>query len=156
MRALNRSGCWFLSLIKEKSWSVKIVNGYVLNNQVRSDLCKDCAATPTLVVGNYGDPDLLLYGCNGHKCKHVLIRMKFSDADQTAFTQIPVAVSSSVADFQEIAPTARFGSNHNFLLPWSCMPSCNHKTLKEDSFCSRIGLGSVGTALVVRHLMHLP
>jgi hypothetical protein len=66
-----------LSFVKVKSWSVKVVDGYILNDQVRSAQCKGCDSAAKLVVGNNDDPNLILYGCGGHKCKHTLIRMDF-------------------------------------------------------------------------------
>ncbi len=93
-----------MSIFKEKSWSVKLVEGYVLNNLVRSDHCKGCASNTNLVVNNTGTPDLLLYGCNGHKCKHILIRMKFPAVDQAVFTQTqkPLILKSPLMALQEI------------------------------------------------------
>ena len=91
-------------MYKEKSWSVKLVEGYVLNNLVRSNHCKGCDSTARLVVNNNGNPDLLLYGCNGHKCKHILIRMKFPEVDQAVFAQSqnPVTLRSPIMALQEI------------------------------------------------------
>ena len=65
-----------MNLIKEKSW---LVDGYVLNARVRSDRCKDCLFNPQMVSGNNDDPDLLLYGCDTVKCKHVLIRVNLAE-----------------------------------------------------------------------------
>ena len=70
-----------MSFYKVKSWSVKVVDGYILNNQVRSAQCKGCDSATKLVVGNNDDPNLILYGCGGHKCKHTLIRMDFGAAN---------------------------------------------------------------------------
>ena len=67
---------------KEKSWTVKLVGGYVADNQVKSRLCKGCSSTAKLVVGNNFDPDLSLYGCNQHKCKHMLIRLKLHSENE--------------------------------------------------------------------------
>ncbi len=64
------------SFFKEKSWSVRLANGFVLNGDVRSNRCSDCNNSPILLLGNCSDPDLLLYGCTGHKCKHTLIRVR--------------------------------------------------------------------------------
>jgi hypothetical protein len=73
-----------LCFYKVKSWSVKVVDGYILNNQVRSVQCKGCDSATKLVVGNNDDPNLILYGCGGHKCKHTLIRMDFGAANSWA------------------------------------------------------------------------
>ena len=81
---------------KEKSWSVKLLSGFISNNQVRSDKCKGCASSTQLIVGNNDDPNLALWGCNGHKCKHILIRMKFEPQN---FAEI-VAFSQPVTDIE--------------------------------------------------------
>jgi hypothetical protein len=62
---------------KEKSWSVRLIGGYLLNGMVRADLCKGCDASTSIVARNNGNPNLLLFGCNGNKCKHRLIRISF-------------------------------------------------------------------------------
>jgi hypothetical protein len=93
-----------MSLVKEKSWSVRLVKGYVLNSQVRADRCRGCESTTKPVLGNNGDPDLFLYGCSGHKCKHILIRTKVSYADRTEVA-IPEISVSDMSELQEIAPT---------------------------------------------------
>ncbi len=62
---------------KEKSWSVKLTGGYLLNGMVRADLCKGCEASTSIVARNNGNPNLLLFGCNGNKCRHRLIRISF-------------------------------------------------------------------------------
>jgi hypothetical protein len=54
-----------------------------------------------MILGNNDDPDMFLYGCSGHKCKHVLIRLKFIETDQIVPLPMPVAVTS-VAVFQEV------------------------------------------------------
>jgi hypothetical protein len=97
--------CRFLSLVKEKSWSVKLVNGYILNSQVKADHCKGCESTARLVAGNNDNPDLLLYGCYGHRCKHVLIRVRVPDAYPTVSIQNSELLESSMVDFQSVAPT---------------------------------------------------
>jgi predicted nucleic acid-binding Zn ribbon protein len=63
-------------MMKEKSWSVRLVSGSILDNKVKTYQCKDCQSTAKLVLVNKDDPNLLLYGCNGNKCKHALIRVK--------------------------------------------------------------------------------
>ena len=88
-----------------KSWSVNLVEGYVLNNLVRSDHCKGCESTTHLIVNNNGNPDIQLYGCNAQKCKHVLIRMKFPAVDQSVFTpsQNPVTLRAPIMAIQQIS-----------------------------------------------------
>ena len=93
-----------MSFPKEKSWSVKLVDGYVLNSQIRANRCKGCDYTSKLLVSNNGNPDLLLYGCNTHKCRHILIRMKFSEVDQAVLRQPDISVTSA-AELQEIVHT---------------------------------------------------
>jgi len=66
-----------LSLLKEKSWSIRLIDGYISGNQVRSKSCGNCESVSRLVANNYGDPNMVLYGCTGHKCKNKLIRLKF-------------------------------------------------------------------------------
>ncbi len=90
-----------MSWAKHKSWSVILVDGHILNGEVRADHCRNCDSKTKIISGNNGDPDLFLYGCSGHKCKNVLIRMKFIEADQIVPVSLPVAVTS-VAVFQEI------------------------------------------------------
>jgi hypothetical protein len=75
-----------MSLFKEKSWSVKLVNGYVLDSQVKAERCRGCESTAKPVTGNNSDKDMMLYGCNGHKCRHMLIRMNFADISPVQFT----------------------------------------------------------------------
>jgi len=81
-----------LSFVKVKSWSVKVVDGYILNDQVRSAQCKGCDSATKLVVGNNDDPNLILYGCGDHKCKHTLIRMNFSSENTWSATSAKVAI----------------------------------------------------------------
>ena len=64
--------------VKEKSWSSRIVEGYFFNGKVRAEQCEGCTSSCDLVTFGCGNPNSLLYGCNGHKCKHVLIRVKFT------------------------------------------------------------------------------
>lgn len=104
------SGVGMLGFFREKSWTVRLVNGYILDNQVRADQCRDCDSNTKLVVSSNSDPDLLLYGCKGHKCKHILIRVKFPEENQTPLTLAPLTVRSTVANFQEITQTVWFGA----------------------------------------------
>ena len=94
-----------LGFFREKSWAVRLVNGYILDSQVKADQCRDCDSNTKLVVSNNNDPDLLLYGCNGHKCKHILIRIKFPEENQTLLIVPPLTARSTVANFQEITQT---------------------------------------------------
>jgi hypothetical protein len=63
---------------KEKSWSLKVIDGHVANNRVRAEQCVDCKSNCELVSYNRNNPNLVLYGCKGHKCKHTVIRLKFA------------------------------------------------------------------------------
>jgi hypothetical protein len=64
--------------IKEKSWSSRVVEGFFHNGQVRAKQCEECVSSCNLVSFGCGDPNSLLYGCSGQKCKHILIRVKFT------------------------------------------------------------------------------
>jgi hypothetical protein len=97
-----------LGMFKEKSWSVRLVNGYILNNQVKSDLCKGCESATKLIAGNNDDPDLLLFGCAGHRCKHVLIRLKFFEADHSTLVQSLPVFGSTIGFPQVISSSAQF------------------------------------------------
>src|SRR5512147_1607967 len=95
-----------LGLVKEKSWSVRLAGGYLLNGVVRADLCKDCEASTTIVARNNSNPNLLLFGCNGTKCKHRLIRFNFTqeedsesiEADKPEDFQFNQSSSTSIKD----------------------------------------------------------
>jgi hypothetical protein len=87
-----------LSFLKEKSWSIRLANGFVLNGNVKSDRCLGCDNSPRLLLGNCSDPNLLLYGCTGHKCKHTLIRVRVGsnnqdDAEMLKSPEIPLLKS---------------------------------------------------------------
>jgi len=71
--------------IKEKSWSVRLIEGYVLNDQVRAQRCENCRSTTEILVANYGNPNLLLYGCKESKCKHRMLRLDFEAGVQNEF-----------------------------------------------------------------------
>lgn len=63
--------------IKEKSWSVFLVKGYVYKDQVRAKRCENCKSTTKALTTNHHNPNLLLYGCRDSKCKHHLLRLDF-------------------------------------------------------------------------------
>ena len=75
-------GSIFFMLVpfKEKSWSVLLVKGHVLNGQVRADLCEDCKSLSEVLATNYSDGNLLLYGCKDSKCKHRMLRLDFNES----------------------------------------------------------------------------
>jgi hypothetical protein len=66
-----------LGLLNEKSWSIRLIDGYISGNQVKSKSCGNCESVSRLVANNFSDPNMVLYGCTGHKCKNKLIRLKF-------------------------------------------------------------------------------
>ncbi len=63
--------------LREKSWSVLLVKGYVMNDQVRAPRCENCKSTTEALTANHNNPNLLLYGCKDTKCKHRLVRLDF-------------------------------------------------------------------------------
>ena len=67
--------------IREKSWSVLLIKGYVMNDQVRAERCENCKSTTEVLTSNQGNPNLLLYGCKDLKCKHRMLRLNFEDGD---------------------------------------------------------------------------
>lgn len=73
----NKGDYELLSVFKEKSWSVRLVDGYILGNQVKGTHCDNCEGMSKLVANNFSNPNMVLFGCNGHKCKHRLIRLYF-------------------------------------------------------------------------------
>jgi hypothetical protein len=70
--------------VKEKSWSVKLFDGRIMNGRVLSGHCENCAGTSQVVAHNFGDADLVLFGCNNRRCKHTLIRMRIGPEEATA------------------------------------------------------------------------
>lgn len=65
------------SFVKDKSWSVRLIDGYILGNHVKGKSCGTCESVSKLVANNFANPNMVLYGCDGHKCKHTLIRVNF-------------------------------------------------------------------------------
>ena len=64
-------------LLREKSWSVKLVQGYISKDRVRASHCDTCQAVCNLMLRNRGNPNLVLFGCSLSKCQHKLIRFDF-------------------------------------------------------------------------------
>lgn len=62
---------------KEKSWSVLLIKGYILDDQVRAKRCEHCKSITEVLTKNYNNPNLLLYGCKDSKCRHRLLRLDF-------------------------------------------------------------------------------
>ena len=75
-----------LSSFKEKSWSVMLVRGYILNNQVRAERCENCKSISQALTTNCSNPNLLLYGCKDSKCKHRLMRLDFNTGTEKLLT----------------------------------------------------------------------
>lgn len=75
------------STVKEKSWSVQLVKGYVLNDEVRAERCLNCKSTTQVLAASYHNPNLLLYGCSNSKCKHRLLRLDFDKQTPTRLLQ---------------------------------------------------------------------
>ncbi len=92
-----------MSIYKEKSWSVKLVEGHVSGDQVRSERCKGCDRTPNLIIGNNDEVNLLLYGCGGHKCKHNLIRIDLNRENKTEPLMIVASTAEAIAVGEELA-----------------------------------------------------
>lgn len=70
------------SLLKEKSWSVKLVQGHISKDRVRASHCDTCQAACSLMVRNCSNPNLVLFGCSLSKCQHKLIRFDFGAEPQ--------------------------------------------------------------------------
>ncbi len=79
------------SFSREKSWSVRLTNGYVLDGQVKSARCRGCERKPKLLIGNDNNPDLVLFGCEGSRCRHTLIRMNLRQASEQKMLMIKLA-----------------------------------------------------------------
>jgi hypothetical protein len=71
-----------LQSFKDKS-SVMLVKGYVFNTNVRARQCEDCRSISEVLVTNFTNPNLLLYGCKDSKCKHRIMRLDFDGAVTT-------------------------------------------------------------------------
>lgn len=69
-----------LTLFKEKQWSVLLVRGYVLKEEIRGSLCANCKSTTHPLTANFGNPNLFLYGCQNPKCRHRMLRFDFGDS----------------------------------------------------------------------------
>jgi hypothetical protein len=84
---------------KEKSWSVLLIKGYVMNDQVRAERCENCRSTTEKLTANQGNPNLLLYGCKDIKCRHRMLKLDF-DADV-----------SKKRCFEDVAPQFIYGES---------------------------------------------
>lgn len=65
-----------LQCFKDKT-SIMLVKGYVLNDTVKAKQCEDCKCIAEVLVTNFNNPNLILYGCKDTKCKHRLLRLNF-------------------------------------------------------------------------------
>jgi hypothetical protein len=68
-----------LNSVKEKSWSVFLDRGHVLNDRVMSNRCENCKSISEALTISLSNRNLLLYGCKDGKCKHRLLRLDFDD-----------------------------------------------------------------------------
>ncbi len=95
---------------KEKSWSVRLVEGYVLNDQVRAERCENCKSTAEVLAANHNNPNLLLYGCRDSKCKHRLVRVDLDDviSKKSVLETVNPSISSSHVYCEEV--TAKVSS----------------------------------------------
>jgi hypothetical protein len=75
--------------VRDKSLSVFLMKGYVFNNQVKAERCENCKAISEVLTVNYGNPNLLLYGCRDTKCKQKILKLDFEDdvSKSSIFTQ---------------------------------------------------------------------
>ncbi|MGE5554752.1 MAG: hypothetical protein ACM3UY_00605 [Methanocella sp.] len=94
--------------IKEKSWSVRLVKGYVLNDQVRALRCENCKSTTEILTTNHNNPNILLYGCKDSKCKHRMLRLDFNTSSSLLTEPLKSSepkpeVSASPADLSLLA-----------------------------------------------------
>lgn len=62
---------------KDKS-SIMLVKGFVSNDTVKARQCEDCKSISEVLLTNYGNPNISLYGCRDSKCKHRLLRLDFN------------------------------------------------------------------------------
>ena len=76
--------------VKEKSWKVLLMKGYVLNDQVKAEQCEDCKSISMVLTTNFSNPNLFLYACKDSKCKHRLLRLDFN------LEEIPQTANSSL------------------------------------------------------------
>jgi hypothetical protein len=54
-----------------------LVKGYIFNDTVKAKQCADCKCISEVLVANFNNPNLMLYGCKDTKCKHRLLRLNF-------------------------------------------------------------------------------
>jgi hypothetical protein len=90
--------------LKEKSWSVLLIKGYVCNDQVRAERCENCKSTTEALTTNHHNPNLLLYGCRDSKCRHRLLRLDFDDEVSASFIQVSPQIASEPAVCEMLAP----------------------------------------------------
>jgi hypothetical protein len=66
------------SSLKEKSWSVKLMEGSALDSDghVRTRFCEDCKSNTELIAINTANPRLVLLGCSDRKCQHRLVKFE--------------------------------------------------------------------------------
>jgi hypothetical protein len=76
---------------KDKSWKVLLMKGYVLNDQVRAEQCENCKSQSQILINNFSNPNLFLYGCKDGKCRHRLLRLDFNEEEMPQITNSATA-----------------------------------------------------------------
>lgn len=87
--ATSKSGSLMFQCFKDKS-SVMLLKGYVFNDTVKAMQCQDCRSISEVLVTNFNNPNLLLYGCKDSKCKHKILRLSFDGAPENLLASRPV------------------------------------------------------------------
>ena len=77
------------NFVKKNSGSVILVEGFLLNNRVRTEHCKDCVSSAKVIVGNLSNPNLVLFGCNSQKCRQNLIRLEIVEENENQNMIVP-------------------------------------------------------------------
>ena len=89
-------------LTQKKTISVKLFDGFHINNRVRTSLCKDCDSNARLIAGNLANPNLVLFGCDGQKCRQRLIRLNLnSEENRLESENLSVAALEDQVQVQE-------------------------------------------------------
>ena len=70
---------WFFCCLFSKTWSVRLIKGYVLNDQVKATQCANCKSTAYALAVNFSNPNLFLFACRDAKCRHRMLRFDFDD-----------------------------------------------------------------------------
>ncbi len=89
--------------LKEKSWSVLLIKGFVCNDQVRAARCENCKSTTEVLTANHHNPNLLLCGCKESKCKHRMLRLDF-DSEVSILEEIAQPIAANEVSYEILAP----------------------------------------------------